>query len=380
MERTDARHEQLRETLHAAGVAAVLTGEVLRLQKRELTVVWRTAQPWAERLLEIITLHGLRTRSGVAQHTVVVIRLPHLPSGYAQVRDDQERLLGGRPGNWILMSDRGGFHVHLEAFGIDRAQLDARPTDGPNRTAAAVSARREPLRSDVTMTLLKALLARAAASKRYRGWWGGRLDAIQSVAGLAAELGCSASALYAVIGALRDREWVAVRHGAPPTIMDIPGVVTWWLDTQKHTQHHQVPVQPLYSTTPFATHAAILDFLAQAPTVTATWAVSGWWACALHEAMALTEASHKPVSVAIAGPITTVLRAWNLRPVGPGHQTGSCLLLESAALPKSTFCGMTTIGDLPVVDLWQAALDVASDPHRGIEQAEAIANELWLAQ
>jgi hypothetical protein len=31
-----------------------------------------------------------------------------------------------------------------------------------------------------------------------------------------------------------------------------------------------------------------------------------------------------------------------------------------------------------VVDPWQAALAVASDPQRGIEQATAIADSLWL--
>lgn len=33
---------------------------------------------------------------------------------------------------------------------------------------------------------------------------------------------------------------------------------------------------------------------------------------------------------------------------------------------------------IATVDAWEAALSVSTDPRRGLEQAEAIADELWL--
>jgi hypothetical protein len=44
---------------------------------------------------------------------------------------------------------------------------------------------------------------------------------------------------------------------------------------------------------------------------------------------------------------------------------------------RSVFAGtIPRNGEVPVVDLWQAALDVAGDSSRGFDQATAIANRL----
>ncbi len=367
---------RLGEVLAASGLPGRLEGGVWRLPERDLRLVWRTAQPWTERLLEITALHGLRTRHGDAKNTVVVIRLPHLPKGYAQVRLEQKRLVGGRHGSWIILSERGGCHVQVPPLGIDVAVPD--PTSAAEAESSAGNVG-EPFGSDMILTILKVLMAKEARTTRLRHWFGGRFEAIHSISDLAEEVGYSASGVYARLGELRQRGWVEIRRGEAPRIADVPSVVRWWLDTQRHVLHRPVAVVPLLSTRTKSSHGAATEFLRNAPPVPLQWAMSGWTACKLHGASALADGRQKPLQIAVDSPIAPVLRAWNLRLLKPGMESGALFSIERAQTPRSYFCGTTIIHGLPVVDLWQAALDVASDSHRGSEQAAAIAEELWLA-
>jgi hypothetical protein len=65
------------------------------------------------------------------------------------------------------------------------------------------------------------------------------------------------------------------------------------------------------------------------------------------------------------------LAAWkNLRPCSPGEPPD--LILRQAPAPRSVFRGLVRPGGLPVCDVLQVWLDVASHPSRGREQAELI--------
>jgi hypothetical protein len=82
----------------------------------------------------------------------------------------------------------------------------------------------------------------------------------------------------------------------------------------------------------------------------------------------------KPLVVVVRGPASRVRQAWSLADV-PAER--ALFHLQSSPTPAATFAMATDVRGLPCVDLWEAALDVASDPQRGIEQTRAIADALF---
>jgi hypothetical protein len=108
------------------------------------------------------------------------------------------------------------------------------------------------------------------------------------------------------------------------------------------------------------------------------WAITGWRACSLHGLSVLVDDDTKPVEIVVSDVVPTVLQRWQLRPAPNAEQP--VMLISRTSTPIATFSGVDRIAGLPVVDPWQAAMDVAGDPQRGIEQATAIADALWLSK
>jgi hypothetical protein len=125
-------------------------------------------------------------------------------------------------------------------------------------------------------------------------------------------------------------------------------------------------------------HETIMQWLAQRPT-TSSWAVNGWSACQCHSASVLIEPDAKPFSIAYLGSVDQIAKDWGLMKVDRIDDSRTLFLVEPVTMAKSLFSKGTLGGfnGVPVVDLWQAAVDVVSDPDRGIEQAEAVADLLW---
>jgi hypothetical protein len=124
---------------------------------------------------------------------------------------------------------------------------------------------------------------------------------------------------------------------------------------------------------------AILDWLSQhSDDHDGSWALTGLHAAQRHGLSTLTHLHSKPVEIVVNSTIAEHLQRWQLQ-VAPAPSP-TTLLITRAALPLTSFLGVTSSpGQPPMVDPWQAALAVANDPQRGIEQATAIADTLWLA-
>ncbi len=256
-----------------------------------------------------------------------------------------------------------------------RSRIRMTPTDHVISPVAPYMT--DPLASDVAMALLSVLLNQKslhAGKSDPRN----RKATITDVADLVRVLGVGRSSVYSVISDLVDRGWLSQVRGHLPTIIDLPGVVTWFLDHCKHRREKQESIVPLYAPA-WPDRPSALHWLKQhAAMVDIRWAITGWRACALHGLGILVDDDTKPVEIVVSHPIEAIMRNWQLRSAPDSAEP--ILLISRTATPIATFSGVGEhISGLPVVDPWQAALAVAGDPQRGIEQATAIADALWLS-
>lgn len=94
--------------------------------------------------------------------------------------------------------------------------------------------------------------------------------------------------------------------------------------------------------------------------------LTSWAACQLHHVDISTDVSAYPVTIAAAGDRAEILSRLECAACEPGDAVAYLDLRPG----KHAFRGVVQHGGVPVVDLVQAALDVASDPARGLEPAE----------
>lgn len=299
---------------------------------------------------------------------VLVPRLPDIGDAIGQI----SREPAWQDAAWAVISTSGGYHVAIPGL--------PRPLSSPDQTrsiaAKPVTGGVDPMQRDLPAAILSLLLLRRVDWTRLRR----RPECllIETPLELASKLGIGRSALYAVLNELEDRGWILPRHGRLPDLVDLPGLVTRFLDHAKHRRRTQRAVAPLYAA--WTTRDQVMDWLRQQAVQGAGqgWAVTGWQACQQHGLSALTNLASKPVEIVIAGEIDDLLSRLSLQEMPA--PTASTLLISSAATPQATFLGVgqDAKSRYAVVDPWQAALAVASDPQRGIEQAMAIADSLWL--
>jgi hypothetical protein len=380
--------------LAQAGVKAELApgaeaqgGQRLIIGTRAFPLLVKNVPVLAERIVESAALHLLRTRRSPAGQ-LLVLRVERLPGGRSSWIDELaqiQRSLRSAAG-WAVVSDRGGALLQLPAAGIAMAH---RPDHQPAAGQAAPAATHHLAdlhASDVAMAALKFSLLRAAAA----GWidWTviGPMDAaapragevdlrrIDSISALAAHLRVSNSALYTVYSALAERGWVISRRGRLAEIGDIPAVVAWWIDQRKHRRVRTVPVAPLYQAPQPSQRAALAWLRGVDQSGAMNWAVTGWAACQLHRRSVLNHTALKPVVVTVRGPVGALRQAWSLHEV-PAER--ALFQLQSSPASVTAFAMATRKRGLPTVDLWEAALEVAGDPQRGIEQTRAISEALF---
>jgi len=80
--------------------------------------------------------------------------------------------------------------------------------------------------------------------------------------------------------------------------------------------------------------------------------------------------------MAFKGSLSHLMDAWGLAPCSDPTDDRAIIHVDVVQL-ESVFLGGVVRNHIPCVDLWQAALDVCSDPDRGAEQSEAIVEELF---
>ncbi len=329
----------------------------LRLDLRRIPTQGRSLQEQA------IALAALRQAASPVDPAVangLVIMVPALPVGFA---DGVRRLLAplGTPKlNVIILSAAGGWWCWLPGVGINAMEPDRKMARG---VVSSSSPREVPLTA-VNQWLLKILLLGRAPTT----WWSGpRLgDATgQDLAGVA-EVGSSTA--YRLVGSLVARGWM----GRDLRLRRADALVRYWLDHARHEQVAVRPVRPLFGG--IASPDAVQAWLGkQGPVDGCRWALGSWAACAAHGVAIVTGTTR--LSIHAMGSIESLMRQWELAPC---DERDAAFVIEPCdpSMVRPLSGGMVAIDGLPVVDLWQAALDVARDPGRGGDQAWAIAQRI----
>jgi len=383
--------DMLIRAVERANLSPVVDGATCRFGNHVCEIKVKSSPALPERILEMVKAHlyesYLRERDSVstslntrlkdeAREALLIIRVPRLPIA-GRFTHQLESLKSARPTRaaWAIVSDGGGAYLsfpYTDAVAVpdDHAMSQSR------LAAGALQSMKDPWASDVTLALLTILLMQRAKPRSTWSKWT-PITAEQGVEDMAEKLHVGRSTIYGVIGALTERGWLEAKRGAVPILTDLTGVVNWCFDHRKYARAKRAAVVPLY-TPSWKSHADILQWLkAKSDGASITWAITGWRACALHNLSILVDNDTKPVEIVVREPISAVMHDWKLRK--QPSLSGASLLISQSGTPITTFsCVGQKIDDLPVIDPWQAALDVIGDPQRGIEQATAIADFLWL--
>jgi hypothetical protein len=359
------------------------------LPSRTFPLLTRTASPTKERVLEILALAHWRRRwcrdSGWNPQTGLLIRVPRLPTRINRLLPDIDKLLtveknlpvdGPNPPSgplpFAICSDRGGYILRIPDLANSYEQED---TD----VGSIADALREMPWHDAAVRALKILLAQR--SNPTVRWWGGAREPVTTGLQLAHLAETPPSSVYGLLDALAQRGWIKKGYGREIVPLDIAAVVNWWLDRAKHQRRRIIPVRPLYSVEPLTSWAERGRWLNDQTHTHGgvPWAISGWAACHLLDLSILHQPEAKPFTLTVglgAAGLPAFLRAWQLVECDPRD---AAFGIEPSAPKSAALAAILDVDGLPVVDGWQAALDVVSDPDRGIEQATSIADRLWLA-
>jgi hypothetical protein len=287
--------------------------------------------------------------------------------------DRIDALLGTTPVNAAVISDAGGAWIRLPDCGLNLVEKDA-----PGRITASADRERRFEFPDASAWILKVLLL--SRLRKHPRWWGGYRGPIRTGAELAERAGVSPSMVSHVFDLLRSRSWLHAERLDEIAISRPRALLEMWLSQARHRTLRSIPVRPLYGTVP-GQAGDILHWLAgkgHQPQGNATWAVSGWMACSLHETGFVTDLDQRRVSIACLGDHQPLIAAWDLMRC---EERDAMFVIQPSLLPRSITGGIAHIPlggspvivpSLPVVDVIQAAMDVAADPARGFEQAEHI--------
>lgn len=329
----------------------------LRLDLRRIPTPGRTLQEQA------IALAALRLAASPVDAEVanaLAIVVPTIPVGFAEGVRRLLAPLGTPTLNIIIVSAADGWWCWLPGVGIDAVE--------PDRTQARGADRNPPMRelplTAVNQWLLKILLLGRAPT----AWWSGpRLDATKGrdLAGIAT---VGSSTAYRLVAALTARGWL----GNDLRLRRTDALVRYWLDHARHAPIAARPVRPLFGglDQPEAVQAWIRK---QGPVADCPWALGSWAACAAHGVAMVTGTTR--LSIHAMGSVESLMRAWELTPC---EERDAAFVIEACepSMVRPLAGGAVVIDGIPVVDIWQAALDVARDPGRGGDQAWAIAQRI----
>lgn len=318
-------------------------------------------------LVESTILHGLAEQAlNRDDGPVVVVSVPRLIPRATERIADLAAPMASHGGDWAIISDAGGAILHLPSWGIARQDRDERKAI----VRSQVSGRLEF--SDATSWILKVLLLSRLPKRPEQYWWGGPQGAWSSGQDLASACKVSISMVYRVLETLRQRSWVEMDRGQGIRILRPRAILEAWLTQHRHREPASIPVRPLHGWTPGGAKAA-MDWLSKQHTQTANeagWAVCGWAACNLNGTAFVTDIDSRQVRIACLGAPDRLIDAWNLMRCDDPRDAAFGIVPVQA---ERSFAGSTSVaGLLPVVDVIQSALDVVSDPARGLDQAEHI--------
>ncbi len=354
---------------------------VIRIAGEDLPIGSRSLPNVPERLLEVLSLHVLRSALPSGAKSLMLITVPRLPRAKADWSSalcaSQKQLQSRAP--WAILSERGGCMIYLPALGDRFIEVPDRD-DVLNEALEAITAH-EPS-SDVELAVLKSILLTKTLdpSRRLRYHYvhqSSKLGLPNTILDLAQWLGVSRASVYNAIGGFIQYGWMQSQRGRIPVIRATSEIIAWWLEKRRHRRMRTIPVAPLYESVSMK-KSRIHEWLRKQRKPNGDrWAITDWSACSLHKKLAVNDISGKPFTISVKGSLRSLMTEWSLREV-PSDQ--ALLHLQRSPHPITTFSWVTEIDGLPVVDPWEAAIDVVSDPQRGPEQASVICDDLFLAK
>jgi len=328
-------------------------------------------------LLESALLHAA-AQQRLEGPSLVILSVSKLVT---RMLDRVPHLLGGAGVNAAIISDAGGAWIQCPALGITREEKDEpgrmAENDDDDDDDDDDKERRLEFPDATAWTLKVLLLSRLQGHPR---WWGAYRGRIRTGAELAERAGVSPSMVSQLFDLLRSRCWLRVDRANEIVITRPRALLEAWLSQARHRPPRSIPVRPLYGSVP-GQAGEILDWLAgrwRSGQGAHVWAVNGWTACHIHETGFVTDLDQRRVSIACLGDHRGLISSWELMRC---DERDAMFVIQPSRMPRSISGGIVhdprgastvVASSLPVVDVIQAALDVAPDPARGFEQAEHI--------
>lgn len=263
--------------------------------------------------------------------------------------------------SWMLVNPQGSHHLEMKArTGLVVVDHVAESGSQPQRPIS----RKSSLFSDLNRWMLKLLVLRHAPESRWPGYRG----RIPNPTHLGRIAGVSVETAHQFVRAFTAHDFLRIESG-DLRIVRTREMFEAWLAEERRAS-------------PVWTHARSIDggpfdlerALASRPQ--GMIALGGFEACRRHGLLHTTPGVSQVLS---AEPLPTVVAAWDLGFCG---QQEAQVMITEPRHRASVFRAVGLIDGLPVVDILQAALDVAPMPGRGLEQAEFVIEEIlsWGAQ
>lgn len=263
----------------------------------------------------------------------------------------------------LLLSWRGGAALRIpvwqqEAFRADptaRRDRGARPAPGPAFHF-----------SDSSEWLLKILLMAECPGD----WWQGPRDLVGTGSELARVAGVAPSTTSRFLRAIDALGWLGFDERRRRLRIRNPReVLATWLDHAQLDPPRATSVRSSAHVGDLREPANLLEWCRGREDPGVAVAVAGWPALDLHQAL---HVSGEPTPMLLTDDPATLMRRWRLSPSdGPGD-----LVLLRSATPRRSFAGAARRNAVPVVDVWEAQLNVAGDRVRARAQAEWLVPEL----
>jgi hypothetical protein len=319
-------------------------------------IALRTADVLGRFAVAVLEARSREPRDGPLPFVAVI--LPRL--GAKMVRAVHEFLSRNAPEiSWALVDPLGGLHANIVRPPLDVLVVER---SAPRRPSAERrSASRSTPFSDLNRWMLKILLLRDAPSHRWSGFRG----KVKNPTHLSRVAEVSVETAHQFVRTFAERDFIRTDAGDMKLVRKRELLEAWLAEERQAS-----PVRSYVRTI----DGGSFD-LARLSHSTHVAAVGGFEACRRHGV--LHTAPGIPMILA-EGPPPALVGEWDLDYCSEREAQVSLVETRHKA---SVFRGVEKTDGVPVVDLLQAALDVAPMPGRGFEQAELIVEEIlsWRA-
>lgn len=329
-------HQDLLRSLR--GHAYVLTSELVPLRIRDLlgrlalaVLVLRRQRPGDKKCVRVAALHVDRAGEK-ALNAARDFMKTHAPDIGWAIRDTRGALCISVPGLNVDLCHRGSLTV--------------------NSTPHGQGAR---LFTDLNCWMLKVLLLRDAAAHLF----GGPRKPVDSAEELYRVARTSRPLAYRFVHTFEERGYLR-RTGDGLQVTRRGELMDTWFSEATLRRNRTIPVRSVFG--PPAKVEHLFSDATRKPPV----AMAGFLACRLLGVLHTPDARRQ---AHVLGSMAEALNQWDLEPC---DERDALFVISEPRAKQSILRGLVRVEGIPVVDILQAAVDVAGRPARGREQADYI--------